>query len=68
MAPPHTAPPPAVRTASARDLDGDPAVSLSDLLAELLEPPEFVPRAEPLPDFSADRGRVIWDGVAVWLH
>jgi hypothetical protein len=67
MARPHTASPPAARTASARVLDDD-AVYLRDLWQELVEPPEFLPRAEPLPDFGADRGRVSWDGVAVWLH
>jgi hypothetical protein len=68
MAPSRTASPPAVRAALPRALDGDHAVYLHDLWEELVEPPEFVLRVEPLPGFRAGRGRVIWDGVAVWLH
>lgn len=67
MARTRTVSPPAVRTASTHPLD-DHAVWLCDLRQELVEPPEFVLRAEPLPDFGADRGRVISDGVALWLR
>jgi hypothetical protein len=67
---PSTSPPAAGTTSNRAFDEHDASVYadyLRDLRQELLEPPEFVLRAEPLQSVGPRRGRVIWDGVAVWL-
>lgn len=67
----RSSPPSVARTAPARSLAeydaGVYADYLRDLTQELREPPDFVLRAEPVQVPGPRRGRVIHDGVALWL-